>query len=45
MHACVHALTSQCETLLQDLDPLSTLPKLQHLSLLENEVAKVQNYR
>ena len=29
----------------QDLDPLSTLPKLQHLSLLDNDVTKVQNYR
>lgn len=30
---------------LQDLDPLSTLPKLQHLSLLDNPVTKQPNYR
>jgi hypothetical protein len=29
----------------QDLDPLATLPKLQLLSLLDNEVTKVANYR
>ena len=31
--------------MLQDLDPLSTLPKLQHLSLLDNPVTKQANYR
>lgn len=31
--------------ILQDLDPLSTLPKLQHLSLLDNPVTKQPNYR
>ena len=36
MHAC---------GFLQDLDPLSTLPKLQHLSLLDNPVTKQPNYR
>ncbi|KAL3135814.1 hypothetical protein ABBQ32_007376 [Trebouxia sp. C0010 RCD-2024] len=30
---------------LADLDPLSTLPKLQHLSLLDNPVTKQPNYR
>lgn len=29
----------------QDLDALGTLPKLTHLSLLDNEVAKQPNYR
>lgn len=30
---------------MQDLDNLATLPKLQNLSLLENEVTKQPNYR
>lgn len=30
---------------LQDLEPLSTLPRLQHLSLLDNDVTKVKHYR
>ncbi|EIE21997.1 L domain-like protein [Coccomyxa subellipsoidea C-169] len=30
---------------LADLEPLSTLPKLQHLSLLDNEVTKAKHYR
>ncbi|KAK9919002.1 hypothetical protein WJX75_008625 [Coccomyxa subellipsoidea] len=30
---------------LADLEPLSTLPRLQHLSLLDNDVTKVKHYR
>ena len=31
--------------LAQDLDALGSLPKLTHLSLLDNEVTKLPNYR
>ena len=41
----VPALSSDTKPVLQDLDPLSTLPKLQHLSLLDNPVTKQPNYR
>lgn len=30
---------------MQDLDPLSTLPRLESLSLLDNEVTKQKYYR
>ena len=36
---------SDSAQILQDLDPLSTLPKLRHLSLLDNPVTKQPNYR
>lgn len=39
------ASSSYTKPVLQDLDPLSTLPKLQHLSLLDNPVTKQPNYR
>ena len=32
-------------TVLQELDPLATLPRLESLSLLDNEVTKVKHYR
>lgn len=32
-------------SLLQDLDPLWTLPRLTHLSLLDNQVSKEPGYR
>lgn len=38
-------ILSQPISLMQDLDNLATLPKLQNLSLLENEVTKQPNYR
>lgn len=40
-HKPLHSLLLR----LQDLDNLATLPKLQNLSLLENEVTKQPNYR
>ena len=32
-------------SLMQELDPLATLPRLESLSLLDNEVTKVKHYR
>ena len=33
------------ELLMQELDPLATLPRLESLSLLDNEVTKIKHYR
>lgn len=38
---CPHTLVCA----LQDLDPLSTLPKLKYLSLVDNPVTKQRGYR
>lgn len=48
MHSISHGATlavSLIEWWVQDLDPLATLPHLQNLCLLENEVCKLPNYR
>ena len=39
------AFASSDSGLAQDLDALGSLPKLTHLSLLDNEVTKLPNYR
>lgn len=37
--------SAPCPTIVQDLDSLSTLPRLKYLSLVDNPVAKQPNYR
>ncbi len=39
------ALITKLSSFMQELDPLATLPRLESLSLLDNEVTKVKHYR